>query len=115
MKPDQPCADLPALAATDKESLSVQTKGRIGVSGCVPADHFRGVTKMIAYGKRWASDRFATRRVANSTAVASKATPGKPSIVQTEGARVAFGHAASDHFCGITKLIGLGNHRRAAA
>ena len=25
------------------------------------------------------------------------------------------GHAASDHFCGITKLIGLGNHRRAAA
>jgi hypothetical protein len=50
MKPGQPFADLPALATTDKESLSVQTKGKIGASGCAPADHFRGVTKLIAHG-----------------------------------------------------------------
>lgn len=58
MKPGQPFADLPALAATDKESLSVQTKGKIGDSDHAPADHFRGVTKLIACGKRWATDHF---------------------------------------------------------
>lgn len=68
MKPGQPFADLPAmdaLVATDKESLSVQTKGRIGDSGHAPVDHVRGVTKLIACGKRWASDhiRGATKMV----------------------------------------------------
>ncbi len=56
MKPGQPFADRPALAATDKESLSAQTKGKVGSSGYAPADHFRGVTKLIACGKRWATD-----------------------------------------------------------
>lgn len=51
MKPGQPFADLPALAATDKKSLSVQTKGKCCVSGDALDDHFRGATKMIVYGK----------------------------------------------------------------
>lgn len=82
MKPGQPFSDLPALATTDKESLSVQTTGKIGVSGYAPADHFPGVTKMIGCGKRWASDRFATRRVANSIGAARKATTEKSSAVR---------------------------------
>ena len=56
MKPGQPFADLPVLAATDKESLSVQTKGKRSDFGCAPADHFRGVTKLIAYGKGGSCD-----------------------------------------------------------
>lgn len=100
MKPGQPFADLPALATTDKESLSVQTRDKSGVSGCAPADHFRGVTKLIVCGKRWGSDRFATRRVANSIAAARKATTGEFSAVQTEGES-----EVSDHFRGVTKMV----------
>ena len=40
--------------------------------------------------------------------VQREATDKESSIVQTEGARVAFGHAATDHFRGVTKWIGLG-------
>lgn len=45
-------------------------------------DQFRGVTKLIAYGKRWACGCFATRRVANSIVAACKATTGKSSVVR---------------------------------
>lgn len=37
--------------ATDKESLSIQTRGKIDVFGYASADQFRGITKLIAYGK----------------------------------------------------------------
>ncbi|BBO21880.1 MAG: hypothetical protein HKUEN07_20640 [Rhodocyclaceae bacterium] len=50
MKPGQPFVDLHALAATDKESLTVQTKGKREVSSYAPADHLRGATKMIESG-----------------------------------------------------------------
>ena len=40
--------------------------------------------------------------------VQREATDKESSIVQTEGARVAFGHAASDHFRNTAKWIGLG-------
>lgn len=83
MKPGQPFADLPALVATDKQSLSVQTKDQIGVFGDAPADHFRGITKMIACGKRWVCDRFATQRVANFIGAARKATTEKSSVVRS--------------------------------
>ncbi len=95
---------VPALAATDKEFLSVQTKGKSGVSGSAPADQFRGVTKLIAYGKRWASDRFATRRVANPIVAVCKATIEKSSVVQTECKS-----EVSDHFRGVTKMVVYGN------
>lgn len=54
-------------------------------SGHAVSDHFRGVTKLIAYGKRCASNRFATRRVANSIVAARKATTEKFSAVQAGG------------------------------
>jgi len=93
---------VPALAVTDKEFLSVQTKGKSGVSGSAPADQFRGVTKLIAYGKRWPSDRFATRRVANPIVAACKATTENSSVVQT-GSK----SEVSDHFRGVTKMVEL--------
>ena len=100
MKLGQPFVDLPALAVTDKEFLSVQTKGKSGVSGSAPADQFRGVTKLIAYGKRWASDQFATQHVANPIVAVCKATTEKSSVVQTEGKS-----EVSDHFRGVTKMV----------
>jgi hypothetical protein len=104
MKLGQPFVDLPALAVTDKEFLSVQTKGKSGVSGSAPADQFRGVTKLIAYGKRWASDQFATQHVANPIVAVCKATTEKSSVVQTEGKS-----EVSDHFRGVTKMVVYGN------
>lgn len=111
MKPAQPFADLRALAAsaaTVKKSLTVRAKCKIGVSGCAPADHFRGVTKLIVCGKRWASDRFATRRVANAVVAARKSTTEKCSAVQAEGKR-----EVSDHFRGATKMVVYGKVRPA--
>ena len=104
MKPGQPFVDLPALAVTDKEFLSVQTKGKSDVFGNAPADQFRGVTKLIAYGKRWASDQFATQHVANPIVAACKATTEKTSVVQIEGKS-----EVSDHFRGVTKIVAYGN------
>lgn len=49
---------VPALAVTDKELLSIQTKGKSGDSGSAPADQFRDATKLIAYVKREVSDHF---------------------------------------------------------
>lgn len=85
-------------AVADKESLSVQAKGKIDVSCYASVDHFRGITKMIVCGKRRASDRFATRRVANSIVAARKATTEKSSAVQIES-------KVSDHFLGVTKMV----------
>ncbi len=51
-------------------------------SGHGASDHFRGVTKLITYSKRWASDQFATRRVANPIVVARNTTTEKPSAVR---------------------------------
>lgn len=46
-------------------------------SGHAIYDHFRGITKMVVHGKRWVSDRFATRRVANPIVAVRKATAEK--------------------------------------
>lgn len=69
-----------------------------------PGQQFRGVTKLIAYGKRWASDRFATRHVANPIVAACKAATEKSSVVQIEGKS-----EVSDHFRGVTKMVVYGN------
>lgn len=89
-------------AATDKEFLLVHTEGGHEASGHVASDHFRGVTKLIVCGKRWASDRFATRRVENPIVAACKATAGKSSAVQSE---------VSDHFRDATKMVVYGKVR----
>jgi DNA-damage-inducible protein D len=52
-------------------------------SGHAVSDHFRDITKMGVCGERWASDRFATRRVANPIVAAREATAGKSPVART--------------------------------
>lgn len=49
------------------------------------SDHFPGVKKMVTYTKRWASDRIATRCVANSIETAHEVTTEKSLAVRAGG------------------------------